>query len=250
MAKAEADKATEAVEQARLRLREQLRKHKGERSEETGEEEEVDERIMANISIREMEEVVLRDVGNRIHDDGRWPLIVDDSTQAPVFFRYADSNFVDLWVLQDLDVMRRALLGGIRYGKPVVCHLRDVLLMEDVVAKFESIQAGLWDSLLDKSLLESDNFFALLRDTDGDEYSKQNFRRDRLHHFKFIVLTTADVPTAAAAAVSGPAAASSSSSAKASGDSGDASEEADKAGDCLLDRFYAIHVVPTGPKFD
>ena len=37
---------------------------------------------------QELDDVLVRDVGNKIKSDGRWPLVIDTSGQAGVFLRY------------------------------------------------------------------------------------------------------------------------------------------------------------------
>lgn len=40
-------------------------------------------------NFREIDEIIVRDVGDKILDDGRWPLLIDRSKQVATFFRYA-----------------------------------------------------------------------------------------------------------------------------------------------------------------
>ena len=37
---------------------------------------------------QELDDVLVRDVGDKIKSDGRWPLVIDASGQASVFLRY------------------------------------------------------------------------------------------------------------------------------------------------------------------
>ena len=38
--------------------------------------------------LQELDDVLVRDVGDKIKADGRWPLLIDTSGQASVFLRY------------------------------------------------------------------------------------------------------------------------------------------------------------------
>ena len=41
---------------------------------------------------QELDDVLVRDVGDKIKSDGRWPLVIDTSGQASVFLRYLVSG--------------------------------------------------------------------------------------------------------------------------------------------------------------
>ena len=47
------------------------------------------------VTIRDLEDVLIRDVGNKIADDGRWPLLIDETGQVSVFVRYTDTNYLN-----------------------------------------------------------------------------------------------------------------------------------------------------------
>ncbi|XP_072364012.1 IQ motif and ankyrin repeat domain-containing protein 1-like isoform X3 [Scyliorhinus torazame] len=67
--------------------------------------------------IRELDDVLLKDVGDKIKQDGRWPLIIDRSGQASTFLRYRDTNFYDALNPGHMqpEVLRLGLLGAIRF---------------------------------------------------------------------------------------------------------------------------------------
>lgn len=44
------------------------------------------------VDIKDLDDVLIRDVGNKVAGDGRWPLVVDPSGQASVFLRYLVST--------------------------------------------------------------------------------------------------------------------------------------------------------------
>jgi hypothetical protein len=70
----------------------------------------------ARCNIKELDEVLMRDVGDRIQNDGRWPLLIDWSLQVAIFLRYRDTNYVNMCSPYDTeaDRLRLALLGAIR----------------------------------------------------------------------------------------------------------------------------------------
>ena len=67
-------------------------------------------------NIRELDEVLMRDVGNKITESGKWPMLIDPTGQATTFLRYRDTNYLCALNPQQMkpDVIRMALLGSIR----------------------------------------------------------------------------------------------------------------------------------------
>ncbi|XP_054375035.2 IQ motif and ankyrin repeat domain-containing protein 1 isoform X6 [Pongo abelii] len=181
----EAQKAEEALAMARLELREQTQ---AEEEEEPG----------LKCQVTELHDVLMKDVGNRIRADGRWPLVIDPSGQAATFLRYQDTNYVDTVNPEHLrpERMRLALLGALRYGKPLVFDLREVDLFPVVQRQLEAVQPGLAQALLSRGLLERERYLSLLRPTDGPEYSPTQFQEQRLEHFRLFFVTKVQWPPA------------------------------------------------------
>ncbi|XP_074243378.1 IQ motif and ankyrin repeat domain-containing protein 1 isoform X4 [Saimiri boliviensis] len=181
----EAQKAEEALALARLALREQMQE---------GEEE-----VQGlKCQVTELHDVLMKDVGDRIRADGRWPLVIDPSGQAATFLRYQDTNYVDTVNPEHLrpERMRLALLGALRYGKPLVFDLREVDLFPAVQRQLEAVQPGLAQALLSRGLLEQERYLSLLRPTDEPEYSPTQFQEARLEHFRVFFVTKAQWPPA------------------------------------------------------
>ncbi|KAL4842196.1 hypothetical protein H8958_002840, partial [Nasalis larvatus] len=196
----EAQKAEEALAMARLELREQTQE---------GEE----EAPGLKCQVTELHDVLMKDVGDRIRADGRsvfwarcgrfgvwtdssdlmgvprWPLVIDPSGQAATFLRYQDTNYVDTVNPEHLkpERLRLALLGALRYGKPLVFDLREVDLFPAVQRQLE---------------VEQERYLSLLRPTDGPEYSPTQFQEQRLEHFP---LFRHQGPVAASRAAAGAA---------------------------------------------
>ncbi|XP_065843329.1 IQ motif and ankyrin repeat domain-containing protein 1-like isoform X2 [Oscarella lobularis] len=167
--------------QRRLALREQQNPDENEKNRES--------EIGIKVSIRELDDVLLRDVGNRIASDGRWPLLIDTSKQASTFLRYRDTNYLDALHPRDMDpeTIRMNVLGAIRYGKFVVLDLRDVDIWHVVTQKFDVVQKDLLKSIMTKEIMKEDKYLGLVRKTDGEQYGKNNF--NRVENFKFVVVT-------------------------------------------------------------
>ncbi|XP_051872424.1 IQ motif and ankyrin repeat domain-containing protein 1-like [Pristis pectinata] len=173
-------KAEEKLSLAKLQLREELQK----------------EASLSDLKgtlchIRELDDVLLKDVGDKIKQDGRWPLVIDPSGQASTFLRYRDTNFHDALNPGHMkpEVLRLGLLGAIRFGKMLVIDMMEVNMFHVVTTVFDQIQAGLMDTLLNKELLQSDRFLSLIRQGDGPEYSRNEFSPSRVEKFQLVLLT-------------------------------------------------------------
>ncbi|XP_073748782.1 LOW QUALITY PROTEIN: IQ motif and ankyrin repeat domain-containing protein 1 [Callorhinus ursinus] len=167
----EARKAEEMLAMARLELREQ-----------TQEGEEVVPGLKCQVT--ELHDILMKDVGDRIRANGRWPLVIDPSGQASAFLRYQDTDYVDavnpvhLWP----ERIRLALLGPLRYGKPPVFALHEVYLLPVVRWRLEAVGWG---------LLEQEGYLWLLRPANEPEYSPSRFQAARLGHFRVVFVTKA-----------------------------------------------------------
>jgi hypothetical protein len=75
----------------------------------------------------------------------------------------------------ECEVIRRAVLGSIRYGKPLIVDLMDVPLLSDVEKAFDRVEMGLWSRLQSRELLQGRNFQTLIRESDGERYEIQKF---------------------------------------------------------------------------
>mmetsp|Transcript_29082 Transcript_29082/g.92824 ORF Transcript_29082/g.92824 Transcript_29082/m.92824 type:complete len:304 (+) Transcript_29082:447-1358(+) len=144
--------SNERLQNAKLALREKQR----EEDEARGEEE-----LPGNkVDLADLDDVLVRDVGDKIKNDGRWPLVIDVSSQASVFLRYMDTNYVNALSVHNMEPtrFRRSLLGAIRYGKPCVVDLMDVDLWEEVEKALDVIHPGLTQMIMDKSIVKNENY--------------------------------------------------------------------------------------------
>nr|XP_014337258.1 PREDICTED: putative IQ motif and ankyrin repeat domain-containing protein LOC642574 homolog [Bos mutus] len=183
----EAQKAEEALALARLELREQT--------------EEAEEEVPGlKCQVSELHDVLMKDVadGSDLEATPRWPLVIDPSGQAATFLRYQDTNYVDAVNPDHLrpERIRLALLGALRFGKPLVFDLHEVDLFPAVQQQLEAVQPGLAQELLGRGLLEQERYLSLLRPTDGPEYSPNQFQEARLQHFRLFFVTKVRWPPA------------------------------------------------------
>ncbi|XP_075776019.1 IQ motif and ankyrin repeat domain-containing protein 1 isoform X10 [Pelodiscus sinensis] len=148
-----AEKAEEKLSLARLQLREQTQKGAG------------NEFQGLKCSVQELDDVLLKDVGGKIHSDGRWPLIIDPSGQAATFLRYRDTNYLNTLNPNDMNMetIRLALLGALRYGKPVVFDMMEVNMFDAVKRQLEGIETGLAEAILSKKILQNERRTATWR---------------------------------------------------------------------------------------
>ncbi|XP_045067397.1 IQ motif and ankyrin repeat domain-containing protein 1-like [Coregonus clupeaformis] len=141
--------------------------------------------------VGDLEEVLIKDVGGKIKQDGRWPLLVDTSGQAATFLRYRDTNYLDALHPGDIqpDKLRLALLGAIRFGKPLVINMMEVDLFESVQKQLDQVNPGLSEQLMNKELLQEERYLSLVRSTDGPQYARTEFMLDRIEKFSLVMVT-------------------------------------------------------------
>lgn len=148
--KSKCDKAREDLANAKLKLREQLNEGL-----------ETNENLPGmQILIKELDDVLLRDVGDKIKDSGKWPLIIDRSSQAATFLRYRDTNYLNTLNTKEMEPnkVRLSLLGAIRFGKPLVLDMMEVDMFHTVSDRFDEIEKGLMDQIMDKSIMQEENY--------------------------------------------------------------------------------------------
>lgn len=146
--------------------------------------------------IRELEEVLLRDVGNKIADSGKWPLLIDSTQKASTFLRYRDTNYLNALNPQTMtpDRIRMALIGALRFGKPVVLDMMGVDVFEACCMRFDEVEEGLMKKIMDRSIMKEENYKSLLQEDDGDDYQLKRFNEQRTCQFKFILITQVPYP--------------------------------------------------------
>lgn len=185
--KIDLEKARDKLAMAKLKLREQ---QKG------GEEISEEDLPGLRVTVRELDDVLMRDVGNRISESGKWPLIIDPNAQAATFLRYRDTNYINTLSPKDMepDKVRMSLLGAIRYGKPLVIDMMEVDMFHAVDRRFSEVLEGLMDMIMDKSIMQEENYLKLLKEGDPSEYHKNKFNPLRTASFKLYIITKNTLP--------------------------------------------------------
>ncbi|KAI0224678.1 putative IQ motif and ankyrin repeat domain-containing protein [Lamellibrachia satsuma] len=114
--------------------------------------------------------------------------------QSTTFLRYQDVNFLDAVRTETMEPekIRRSLLGAVRYGKPLVLDMSDVNMYKTLSMRFDEIQKGLLQSIMDKSFIEQELYLQLVKPEDGDDYDKYMF--NDVNKFKFIILSQNPAP--------------------------------------------------------
>ncbi|XP_059930043.1 IQ motif and ankyrin repeat domain-containing protein 1-like isoform X1 [Gadus macrocephalus] len=141
--------------------------------------------------VRDLDDVLFKDVGGKIRHDGRWPLVVDPGGQAASFLRYRDTNYLDAVSPGGLqaDRLRVSLLGAIRFGKPLVIDMKEAELFDSVLSQLDQVMPGLGKELFSKELLRKERYLSLVRSSDGPSYARTEFRSDRIENFALIIIT-------------------------------------------------------------
>ncbi|KAJ8305745.1 hypothetical protein KUTeg_016290 [Tegillarca granosa] len=215
--KMETEKAREILSQAKLKLREQQMEGRGRyltlpRNMCNRLNAATDEELPGvKVNIRELDDVLLRDVGNKIKDSGSihvnfWPLMIDPSGQAATFLRYRDTNYINALSPHQMEPerVRMAVLGSIRYGKYLVLDMMEVDMFDTVGDVWDNIQKGLLSMIMDKTILQEENcghvgmvlvlYLKMVKESDGEEYSKNKFNDFRKDNFKFVIITKNPYP--------------------------------------------------------
>ncbi|CAL8358088.1 unnamed protein product [Boreogadus saida] len=141
--------------------------------------------------VRDLDDVLFKDVGGKIRHDGRWPLVVDPGGQAAAFLRYRDTNYLDAVSPGGLraERLRVSLLGAIRFGKPLVIDMKEAELFDSVLSQLDQVMPGLGKELFSKELLRKERYLRLVRSSDGPSYARTEFRSDRIENFALIIIT-------------------------------------------------------------
>ena len=146
------------------------------------------------IKIKEISEVI-DDISGLQAKSNKWPLLIDPEGSAQTYLRYINVNFINAGDFEAMepDRLRRSLIGSIRYNKPFGLDIEDKVVdaayWDQIVTAFNSIQKGLYESLMDKSILKNENYLKLVKlDIDGDDY--QNFNFMEFGKFKLLIRTS------------------------------------------------------------
>ncbi|XP_076462676.1 IQ motif and ankyrin repeat domain-containing protein 1-like [Babylonia areolata] len=137
---------------------------------------------------------VLGDTQGKIKESGRWPLVIDENGRVAVFLHHRDCNTLNALDQLEMapEMIRKALLGAIRYGKPMVINLvenGDINIVKD---RFDDIMPDLFNLVLTKKILQDDLYMKLTRPNDDADF-KNVFGVQQ--GFIFMFITTNPTPT-------------------------------------------------------
>eukprot|EP00042_Codosiga_hollandica_P053520 m.702881 g.702881 ORF g.702881 m.702881 type:complete len:457 (-) comp58714_c0_seq2:2984-4354(-) len=189
-AKIAAQEARDALQQAKMKLREQHELENKERN--------PGESSRPKCNFRELDDVVMRDVGDKLAAQPAWPMLIDFSRQVSTFLRYRDTNYINACSPHDTEPerIRMAILGALRFGKALVIDLMDVELWNTLPLIFNAVQPRLFEDIVSKNLVKKQTFKTLLKAKDGEEYKPANFSDARIGKFRTIFITTQRFPDA------------------------------------------------------
>lgn len=147
-------------------------------------------------TFRELDDILMKDVGENIKNSGRWPLVIDTDGRTGTFLRYRNTNYLTAINRAEMDAerIRLALLGGIRFGKPFVLDMDSADMFDIVAELFDEIQSGLMDLVMSKEILKEENYMKLIRDSDDNSYQPNNFMHQFAFSFVFVILTKRHEP--------------------------------------------------------
>eukprot|EP00058_Branchiostoma_floridae_P009891 XP_002595379.1 hypothetical protein BRAFLDRAFT_69208 [Branchiostoma floridae] len=151
------------------------------------------------IVLKQLIDVLMNDTGDKIKESGKWPLVIDESDRVSTFLRYQDTNYLNAKNPGDMEPerIRMAIIGAIRFGKPVVLDMMDTHMFQAAADKFDVVQKGLLESVMTKDILVDQKYTSLVKDTDPDEYTDQSsaFRHGMVDGFRFILITSMASPS-------------------------------------------------------
>jgi len=153
---------------------------------------ETESQISMNIQFRALDDALMKDRTGRIKKSRKCPLLMDVTDRSATFLKYRDTNYINALdpVQMQPATVRIALLGALRYGKPIVFDMMELDRHGAVEATLEAIRPNLFQDLLDLSLLRDDSKIEnLIKEEDGEQYRISKFTQDAFDKFKCIFVT-------------------------------------------------------------
>lgn len=160
-----------------------------------------------DVPVRELNNVLLRDLGERIALSSRWPLVVDPENIAQKLIQYSGCSLLNFFYPSDMEPerLRLSLLTMLRAGGVLALDLLSFaagVTMELLAAPFEELRPKLFADLCSRQLLKAPSsgrgmpaFYELTtKEERQDRFKAQVFDEKRLATFKFMILTTIELP--------------------------------------------------------
>eukprot|EP00933_Yihiella_yeosuensis_P073836 TRINITY_DN82600_c0_g1_i1.p1 TRINITY_DN82600_c0_g1~~TRINITY_DN82600_c0_g1_i1.p1 ORF type:complete len:408 (-),score=77.14 TRINITY_DN82600_c0_g1_i1:260-1417(-) len=158
------------------------------------------------VVVRELNNVLIRDIGDHIASSDKWPLVIDPSDCAGKMLQYTGCAVLNFWRPGEVtpEKVRLALLSMIRGGGVLAIDLFAVSAgtSKSLLAEpFEAIRPGLFDEVLDRSILQIQKgetwprYRSLIdKATDGKRFAVEVFDDSRTRQFKVAIITSSPVP--------------------------------------------------------
>ncbi|XP_077997734.1 IQ motif and ankyrin repeat domain-containing protein 1-like [Glandiceps talaboti] len=147
------------------------------------------EKVGIEINIKQLL-AVLNDEDGKMKATGKYPLVIDKSGRAATFLKYQYANYMQAVNPADMQAesLRKALIGAIRYGKPLTIDMVESDMYENLGTQLNEVQQGLLDTIISKEILKEEKYMSLVKDSDGDEYTK-DYLYSNTDSFQFIIVT-------------------------------------------------------------
>ena len=113
---------------------------------------------------------------------------------------FRDTNYLSALNQNEMDPerIRLAILGGLRFGKPVVIDAEDCDLFSAIEQFVDKVRAGLFGEILSNKIVEPSCFQSLIKPTDDPNYDysgSNTINYDRYSpNFRFIVYIRKEPP--------------------------------------------------------
>lgn len=162
------------------------------------------------LSVQDLNNVLMRDLGDRIANGSTWPLVIDPTDCARKLLLYAGCSVINFWRPEDMEPrkLRIALLSMIRAGGILALDLAcfgagvDLSLMAE---PFNQIRPWLFVELMERkdghtkllSVLPNQTwprFHELVEREEKKAYGVEFFNDERTARFKFMAVTSSELP--------------------------------------------------------
>eukprot|EP00929_Paragymnodinium_shiwhaense_P059977 TRINITY_DN29999_c0_g1_i2.p1 TRINITY_DN29999_c0_g1~~TRINITY_DN29999_c0_g1_i2.p1 ORF type:complete len:279 (-),score=98.11 TRINITY_DN29999_c0_g1_i2:642-1478(-) len=154
------------------------------------------------VCVKDMNNVLLRDIGGRIAQGTQWPLVIDEGELVQKMLVYAGCVVLNFWKAEEMQAERirigllTMLRGGGIFAIDLFCFSTGVdkkLLSQP----FENLQPGLFDELLSRSILKTPKdkhwprYRDFIRPEEKHKFGVEHFDDARTEKFKFVIVTSA-----------------------------------------------------------
>eukprot|EP00928_Gymnodinium_smaydae_P030157 TRINITY_DN22490_c0_g1_i2.p1 TRINITY_DN22490_c0_g1~~TRINITY_DN22490_c0_g1_i2.p1 ORF type:complete len:533 (+),score=145.96 TRINITY_DN22490_c0_g1_i2:77-1675(+) len=159
------------------------------------------------IFVKDLNDVLMRDIGDRIAKARTWPLLIDPTDCATKLVVYAGCVVLNFWKAQEMapDRVRTALLTMIRAGGVLAIDLVAFASGIDrqlLAQPFEEVREGLFEELLSRELFaipkgsQWPRYRGLVKPEEKEKFGFEHFDDARTAKFKFVVVTSSENPSA------------------------------------------------------